>query len=300
MTSPGSLLLKFRNKYKYGLDAMYYRDVVRKKILNTDPIVNTTSTDCEIHALTSSEDWLNLIWTLKSFYYYSQRNYALCIHDDGSLDETHRNIFYEHFPDARIITRADADKRIISELNPYPLCLEFRQTNLLSPKVFDFLTYLESDRLLLLDSDVLFFAPPTDLLKRIENSNYLYNSVNRDIKSAYTVDFATVESKNGFKLQPRFNSGLGLIQRSSLNLNWIEEFLALPGISSHFWRIEQTIYALCSSRFGVDLLPSEYDVRLDRGIKTSPARHYVGKIRHLMYSEGIKHLVKEDFLQHLS
>lgn len=279
---------------------MYYRDVVRKKILNTAPIVNTTSTYCEIHALTSSADWLNLIWTLKSFYYYSQRTYALCIHDDGSLDESHRAIFSEHFPNARLITRKDADKRVISELNPYPLCLEFRQTNLLSPKVFDFLTYLESDRLLILDSDVLFFAQPADLLRRIDNNNYLYNSVNRDIASAYTVDSAIVESKIGFKLQPRFNSGLGLIQRKSLNLDWIEEFLALPGIGSHFWRIEQTLFALCSSRFGVNLLSSEYDVRLDKGIKTSPARHYVGKIRHLMYSEGIKHLVRGNFIQQLS
>ena len=32
-------------------------------------------------------DWLNLLWTLKSFYLVSGRRYRLCIHEDGTLDD---------------------------------------------------------------------------------------------------------------------------------------------------------------------------------------------------------------------
>ncbi len=95
----------------------------------------------------------------------------------------------------------------------------------------------------------------------------------------------------------RFNSGLGLIHKASLNLDWIEEFLSLPNIIGHFWQIEQTLYALCSSRFSGELLPPVYDVHLDRGTNGTPCRHYVGKIRHLMYSEGIRQLVGQGFLK---
>jgi hypothetical protein len=145
---------------------------------------------------------------------------------------------------------------------------------------------------------VLFFKEPTELLRRIEDHNYHRNVVNRDIASAYTVDPKAVKAQTGIDLIEGFNSGLGLIHKDSLRLDWIEEFLGLPGIlEGHFWRIEQTLYALSSSRFGVELLPSEYNVRLELGINGLPSRHYVGAIRHLFYKEGISHLVKNRFLK---
>ena len=62
------------------------------------------------------------------------------------------------------------------------------------------------------------------------------------------------------------NSGLGLVHRNSIRWDWTEEFLALPGIlAGHFWRIEQTLFALCSSRYGVELLPDEYTLNLEPG-----------------------------------
>lgn len=298
--SIGTLALKFKQKYQHGLQTAYYRDTVRQQILDTKPVTDKTDLNCEIHVLTSATDWLNLVWALKSFYHYSRRDYALCIHDDGTLNGEHYKIFKQHFPDARIIDRLGADRKVLAELANHPRCLEFRTTNQLSPKVFDFLFYVKSDRILLLDSDVLFFAEPTELLNRIENPNYHCNSVNADISSAYTVEPMVVKEKMGFTVQERFNSGLGLIHKQSLDLDWIEEFLNLPDIIGHFWRIEQTLYALCSSKFGVELLPREYNVRLEKGINNLPSRHYVGAIRHLMYSEGVKQLCDQNFLQELS
>jgi hypothetical protein len=82
-----------------------------------------------------------------------------------------------------------------------------------------------------------------------------------------------------------------------MQLDWIEEFLALPGIrDGHFWRIEQTIYVLCSSRHGVELLPDDYAVYLEPGLARRPVRHYVGAIRHLMYREGIARLARVGLL----
>jgi hypothetical protein len=252
---------------------------------------------CEIHVLTSKQDWLNLIWTLKSFYWASGRKYALCIHDDGSLGAEQQDALKRHFPQARIIDRADADRRMEAVLDDYPRCRRFRFSNHLAPKIFDFAAYLETERMLLLDSDLLFFAPPTELLLRIEDHAYGKNTVNADVASAYTTDAATVRAHTGVELIDRFNSGLGLIHRDSLRLDWIEEFLGVPGILGHFWRIEQTLFALCSSRFGVELLPPEYDVYLAHGLGNRPSRHYVGAIRHLMYREGMPRLVRQGLLK---
>ena len=296
----GSSILKFRQKYQHGLGTAYFRDTVRLRILDTQPIARTTDNSCEIHVLTSEKDWLNLIWTLKSFYHFSERHYALCIHDDGSLSTTQKTTLQSHFPLARIIDRPDANADILGKLAAYPNCLEFRRTNLFAPRLFDFVEYLQSDRMLLIDSDVLFFRKPTVLIDRIEDPAYRFNTVNRDTASAYTVTSIEVKEKFEFDLIEQFNAGLALIHKTSVNWDWIEAFLMMPTIHDHFWRIEQTLFALCSSRFGIELLPPAYDVHLDGGIGDSPSRHYVGKIRHLMYDEGIRQLVKQDFLRTLS
>ena len=285
----GRLALRYRQRFGHGLRTAYYREVVRPRILNTAPLL-TDDPACEIHVLTSSVDWLNLVWALKSFYHASGRRYALCVHDDGTLTEEQAQQTSRHFPSARIIRRPQADAEVLPTLVNFPKCERFRRTNHLSPKLFDFAHYLRAERMLLLDSDVLFFEEPKELLRRIEDPHYQLNSVNADTASAYTVDLADAKSIAGVDLGPLFNSGLGLIHRASLRHDWIEEFLGLPGVLGHWWRIEQTLFALCSCRFGVELLPDEYDVCLERRAEHGPSRHYVGAIRHLMYRDGIRRL----------
>jgi len=293
--TPGAILYRLRKKLGHGLSTAYYRDIVRPRILKTSPVYSLPGQTCEIHVLTSAGDWLNLVWTLKSFYRFSQRNYGLCIHDDGTLPPDALATLHEHFPAARFIGRKEADAAVLPELSGFPRCLELRRTNTLSLKLFDFRHYMQASRMLLIDSDILFFSEPTELLRRIDDPNYHLNSVNADAATTYTAEPATVAERFGFELGPCFNSGLGLIHPESLRLDWIEEFLSLPGILGHFWRIEQTLFALCSFRYGAELLPEEYRVKLD-GESRFCCKHYVGPIRHHMYGQGIPRLLRGGFL----
>jgi hypothetical protein len=230
----------------------------------------------------------------------SARSYALCIHEDGSLDAAAISALRTHFPKARIILRKEADARAEEALRDHPRSLQFRRTNLLAPKLFDFKLYLESERMALFDSDLLFFASPEAFLQPVEDAAYSKNIFNRDNGSAYTVTRDVALDGANVDLKPDINSGFGLVHPDSISWEWIEEFLALPGITNgHFWRIEQTLFALCSSRYGVEHLPDQYTVRLEPGLGDRPYRHYVGPIRHLMYSEGIRSLVKDDFFKKL-
>jgi hypothetical protein len=296
--TPGSLALAFKQKFGHGFPTFYYRDIVRPRILRTPPVTKTDDPRIEIHVLTSISDWLNLIWTLKSFYHYSQKHYRLCIHADRSLNADHLKCLQSHFPNSRIISRAESDQKMAEELRDYPKSLHFRNTNILAPKVFDFRSYLEADRMALFDSDLLFFACPDEYLKKLEHSPH--NIFNSDFGNAYTVDPTAVRELTGITLQPLVNSGLGLIHRDSIRWDWTEEFLGLPGIlDGHFWRIEQTLFALCSSRYGLELLSDDYKLYLEKGLHNRPFRHYVGRIRHLMYLEGIRSLTQKSFLKNL-
>jgi hypothetical protein len=295
--TPGALWLRLNQTFEHGVQVAWYRDIVRPRLLNSPPVTETFDCRCEIHVLTSKNDWLNLIWALKSFYAASGRRYSLCIHEDGSLDPHALSSLRRHFPTARIIRRKEADEKLAYELREFPLSLQFRDKNPLALKLFDFVAFLRSDRMALFDSDLLFFDEPTAYLHRLENDNYRLNTFNADCDSAYTVDPEVVRGQIGHELLPRVNTGLGLVHRDSVRWEWTEEFLALPGlIEGHFWRIEQTLFALCSSRYGAELLPQDYTVSLQAHVPPRILRHYVGAIRHLMYGEGIAHLMEERFL----
>ncbi|MEM6448500.1 MAG: hypothetical protein AAF704_18330, partial [Cyanobacteria bacterium P01_D01_bin.123] len=99
----GSVLYKLREKYQHGLVTAHYRDSVRPKITNAKPLVGTSTSTCEIHVLTSARDWVNLLWTLQSFYFHYESKYALCINDDGTQEQEQFATFSRLFTESRVI-----------------------------------------------------------------------------------------------------------------------------------------------------------------------------------------------------
>lgn len=295
----GPLYMKFNQTFEHGLMVAYYRDIVRKRILDTPPVTSTTSNTCEIHVLTSSNDWLGMLWMLKSFYYFSGCDYSLCIHDDGTLTPQVILQLSIVFPNARIISRKEADRKLLDLLNRYPRCQNFRSTNVRALKVFDFVAYLKSEKMIILDTDILFFSKPARLIEATENQELRCNMLNRDWSYGYSIDLEKTKNLLNFNLEPFINSGLGLIHKTSMPFPWVEDFLSLPDIMSHSHRIEQTIIALCSCKFGFMMLAEEYNVYLGKLLPGAPSRHYTGPVRHLMYSEGMRVLTKNGFLKQI-
>jgi hypothetical protein len=289
--TPGALWMRFRQKFGHGLRVAWYREVMRPRILKTAPVHGLTDSTCEIHVLTCHRDWLDLIWSLKSFFAVCEYRFRVCIHEDGSVPADGIAALQCHFPDARVIRRSESDKTVGLKLRNYPRCQALRDGNVLSLKVFDFATYLESDRLFLLDSDVLFFARPTILLQRITDSHYPYNSLNRDWGMGYSLEPAVAQQMVEFHFQPRINSGLGLMHRQSYEFKCFEDWLVFPGILSQPHRVEQTLVGLSCSRFGHQFLPKDYDVQIQSTQPKQIVKHYTGPIRHLMYREGLNRII---------
>lgn len=285
----GKLLYRFKVKFGHGFYTAWQRDVTRWKILETAPVGGLTEDSCEIHVLTCERDWLDLIWSLKSFFAVCERRFRLCIHDDGSVSSAGMAALRQHFPDARIVSRQEADEYVGAEfLKDYKNCADLRRTNVLSLKVFDFAAYLRSPRLLLIDSDILFFDRPNVLLERVCDPRYELNSLNKDWGLGYTVEPAHIQRMLDFDFQAPINSGLGLMHRDSYQLEWFDRWLTLPGVVGHPHRIEQTLVGLACSRYGHEFLPAEYDVTLDGTRPSEVVKHYTGPIRHLLYREGVR------------
>ena len=63
---------------------------------------------------------------------------------------------------------------------------------------------------------------------------------------------------------------------------------------------EQTLHALCSTVYGIELLPDTYCVATTPGLKPDlVCKHYPGFFRYYLYAEGMKHLLDIGFLENL-
>ena len=289
---------KIKAAVKLGPAGAWYYFAVMPRILKTSPVVGLTDARCEVHALTSRRHWLYLMWALKSFYAKTGRKYALCIHDDGTLPPKAFAAFRAHFPDARVIPRSEADVLMAGELAGYPMVRAFREQNRFAQKMTDYVAYLRSGRMLMLDSDILVFSEPVELLRRIEDPAYVKNTFNADGWCTLTVTKEAVRAAHGVELVEKINAGLGLVQAAAVNYALMEKCLKTPTMPEvGHYVIEQDLQALISSIHGVELLPDEYTVDCsNRPTGNRPLRHYTSPIRHRMFSEGMRRLAAEGFL----
>ncbi len=297
--SPGALLLRARQKFGHGVRAAWYRDNVRPRIVRRRPVEGPAAggspeSHCEIHVLTSSGDWLNLLWVLHSLFASTQRRFALCIHDDGSLDEQAIRTLLQHVPWARVVRRSDADRHLDQVLASFPRCKALRYAHPLALKVFDFNAYLHADRMFMLDSDILFFDEPEALFARLDDPDFKHNTLNMDWSYGYSLSEARIrEQLPDFTFISHINSGLGLIHEGAVRFDWAEEILGQEAMHERPHCMEQTITALCCARHGFTPLPDEYTVELGPKRPGQPVKHYTSPIRHLLYEDGIAALAPD-------
>lgn len=300
MISPGRIWWLLRRDIKRGFGASrhYYKTLPLIKEWSW-PYWGEKPNPIPVHVLTGQEDWLLAAWMLASWFHFTQQGWHVVIHDDGSLSDDAATTLRRMFPGARIIPRGEADAALERTLMPYPFCLDYRRAHPLALKIFDMKHFAEDDRFLIIDSDVLFFQRPGELINwtRAETDDCWFNE---DVEEATLLGPEEAFAELGVKLWPRVNSGLCLLSKQALDFDFCDCALAQTSIlRGHVWRIEQTLFALCASRHGKGgLLPANYEVSLNKHASAGViARHYVGAVRDRFYGEGLKRLRKELFVE---
>ena len=299
MISLGRLWMNFRRDIKRGWAASYH-DYKTKPLISkwTWPYWNETPASVPVHVLTGANDWLLCAWMLASWFTATEQTWRVVIHDDGTLPASARKTLSSMFRTARFISRNDADPAMDKLLRPFPLCHDYRRKHPLSQKIFDIPHFTDSERFIILDSDVLFFRYPPEIMQWV-NSDSKDCLFNEDVEETSLVTREDAWNDLGVKLWPRVNSGLCLMQRTAIDLEFCERIMGETNIlKGHIWRIEQTLIALCASRHGRGgVLPKTYEVSLGkRASSDTIARHYVGAVRDRFYAEGIARLAP--FLLH--
>jgi hypothetical protein len=150
-------------------------------------------------------------------------------------------------------------------------------------KLFDPIFNLDDGRFLLLDSDVLFFQRPFEILDMLK------------LQDKFTPFHFNVEAAGAI------NSGLAVIDKSALNLADIERALSSMNTRQrNSWCVEQDIYTeIAKGRYAA--LSSLYAVQpINDDVHSNVVScHYIGVCRHAFYRQGINRLRQQKFLENL-
>ncbi len=284
---------------------LYYKYQYRPLILDSPRFECFGEAEFEIHMIVCAKDVLDAIWTVKSFFFYSGLRPCVYIHEDGSFTEKHRSLFAEHFGGIKIITAAESDTRMKKFLTRYPVTYSYRQkpSFYCARKLLDVLNYGSAQQLLILDSDVLFFQKPTELLSCVQKQKSCFNS---DYKSAYALSARSFFESIEKPILESVNAGLVLIDRKF-------HISQLPVIESYFSfvsglpqprdinRHEQSIYALLLSLADAQRLSAMYQISSAQITSQTISHHFVNDgSRAFFYSRGLRQLRKKEFLSELA
>lgn len=304
---------------RLGPLALWRRWRLRRRILDSAPLAATDDERCEVHALAGSDDWLEVLWALKSFYRASARRYRLCVHDDGSLDDEQLGALTAHLPGARILAREQADRLAAAALVDCPRLTALRTSHRDGLRLVDVALTSQAPRVLLLDPMVLCFEAPLALLGRIENADFRRNACATDLDASYLLDGGTARTLLGVQLLPFVSGRLALLQAGTLVSRHLEALLnvvaltlqgpprppeqalrapepAVPERAADAAALVHTLFALACCEAGAELLPGEYALYLDAGLGGRPLRCYGGAARALYYREGLPALCRAGLL----
>jgi hypothetical protein len=275
-----------------------HRAVSHAVILDTPPATVDPQSKIEIHSLTCETDYPDLLWCLKTFHFFSGRSFNVVIHDDGSLSHQAIEHLHKHLPGATIISKQQADARMREVIKPYDSCRAFRDRLPLARRLFDVPAFATRENFMILDSDILFFASPNDMLERMDHNRLFFMS---DYQDGYVYPRADILARYGVEVMPAFNTGISYLSRDMFNYEFMEKYcgdLEQAGLQSHPWA-EQTLFAiLLSRRQGeADRLPDNYAISRKRISRETVSHHFVNDgSRGMFYTQGIRRLRKMGFV----
>lgn len=264
-----------------------------RKVLATPPVYADVPgrSPVEVHLLCHRRDHLCAIWALKTLYRTSGVRWPAVVHVQGPCTGAMKRRFRAHVPDARLIVQEEADARVREALaGRYPRLVDARRQSPFMMKLIDPALVAGSERIVILDSDVLFFREPCELRAHVEHAPAETWLFQRDPSSTYNVSEAVAASALGIRIPERVNSGIAVVPRSLVDLDLCERLLEHPDVRRPSGWIEQTLFALCAGARGhVEYLSPSYVIALERGLDYGDvtARHFAGPSRPLLTEEGM-------------
>lgn len=249
----------------------------------------------EVMSLVSHNDTLSYLCMIKTFSYFSKRIFPITVCDDGTLTKNDISILKKNVRGIKIISNKIANVVVQKKLRTYPYSSELRKKIVYMRKKIDFPLLARKERVLILDSDLLFFKKPTEILKWMNNRAKKTTIFISDCRDSYIL--SNIETSVLFKTKmiSRLNSGIIGFHRQIMSLKKIEAFskfiLNGAGILTTRYPQIQAIFAFLFAQLSkqhVHRLPKTYLLSEARCfIPNLVCRHYVRSVRELFYHDAL-------------
>mgnify|MGYP001561184148 FL=1 len=244
----------------------------------------------EIHMLCQKKDSDMLAWSLMSFINTSGVCPKVVVHDDGSFDQNATDKLEHKFPELKVLSLKKANELINNMTGLSPKLLEHREHgHKLIYKLVDIFLLSRSEKIMVLDSDILFFNRPEEILKFINEDADCDSLISRHDGTYNLMLPPDYLSKYGiFKNEADYmNSGIILYKKNKIGTDKLSEYfentLRKPG--DYF--VEMAGWGCLIAQTNFKFLTKESYIVKGRPEINTVAKHFTGPRRHEFYIYGI-------------
>ena len=290
-------------RYKWRLDSLnrwagnLLDQLASEGVLS--PIETPVESEIELHMLCGRSHLTMGIWSLWSFLRWADGKMTPVIHSDGSLTSVEVLRFRQFFPQVRFIFPEDEERWVEQKFagSEFQALRDFR-SHFFWSKVFGFHMSEQAKVVMSLDSDILFFDRPTEVIERCAIAHESLALTSFSDEFDWLPVLAPVEELNArcaTRIESRLNSGLVIMPKfGDEQFQFLERMLRAykPEWRTHYFA-EQTLMALMAGEFGWHELPPSYQMGGETNSAEAMAIHYVSNqaVRPRYFSDGLPRLV---------
>lgn len=258
----------------YG-DKLSFGGIAKTQPIETNPHAKTT-----IHSAVPHRYVYAYLIAIKSLLQYDS-DYAICVHDDGSLTSDDKKLINLHLPHVRIIDRHFADSEFARRINN-PFLSKVRGSYTSYLKLFDTTLFNDSERIIILDTDTLFLQNPEEIIQwsnnggsswyhmapkgkmktQKESAIAQYSDLQKvHIQTLINNDLDEINStlNSNYQIEQGFCSGFIGYDHGTINFDELEKLFRLLnkkfGDKIFLWGAEQTVHGLMLCSKGAKALP---------------------------------------------
>lgn len=233
-------------------------------------------------------------WYMTAFCAYSlakacRQNISFVFYDDGSFDAALEAQISRHFPLSIIVDKAETEARLAHDLPEpkYPFLHLKRKIYPHIKKLTDVHTGSKGYKLLL-DSDMLFWQEPGQMLRWLQQPDRPFYIV--DTESAYHYSFPLMEALCGHQVAERVNVGAIGLQSETIDWDKLEYWAkTLEEIEGSSYLLEQALSAMLIAGQPCEIgKETDYIVMPDKELTLSQSgilHHYVADSKEWYYRE---------------
>ncbi|MES2660450.1 MAG: hypothetical protein V4689_17630 [Verrucomicrobiota bacterium] len=272
------------------------REEYRPLLAGLPPLPPFRENRFELHMLCGHRDTDMGIWASWSIMRFLDGRARLYVHSDGTLTDDDADRWRKIIGEVVVIDRKESDATVEKALGAATTHLyPWRCSNWASAQLVDIHFFGDAPTMLILDSDVLTFSKPQEVIDALSASPPRFAWC-KDLRDAYSATPEVLHEITGARVPARLCAGFLVCPRLG-----IEDFVKLdeqmrkidndPRVDvGHFWSC-QTYYALVASRFpGSARFSDSYSNTDCKTSSQQVLRHYVGipKVRFRYFTEGLE------------